>query len=517
MYYKIVLFTALLFAFAGCNSSKNKAEAGQEHAAEEQAHDHAEDGHAHEEPKFQYTAYSDNFELFAEADAFTAGEKANVLSHFSTLPDFKALEEGKITLVLSVNGKEVSKTLEQPTRKGIYSFDIQPETAGKGSLKYAISTSKGTFEVIVPEVTVFADHEQAHEAAESAAASKTNTAVFTKEQSWKVDFATGHPNTEPFGQVIKTTALVQAAQGNEMVVTAKSAGVLQFSGNNLLEGKEIKAGQVLFAISGNGLTENNISVKYAAAKSNYEKASADFERAKELAKDKIVSEKDLAAARNQYETTKAVYDNLTKNANENGQSVSSPLTGFIKQVFAKNGSFVEAGQAVLVVSQNKTLTLTADVPQRFASILGTIQSANIHNLADNTTSSLEELNGKVLSFGKATNSDNYLIPVTLQIDNKGSFVPGGFVEVYLKTVTNSKALTVPETALLEEQGNYFVWVQITPELFEKREVKIGGNDGLNFEITGGITPGDRIVTRGAMLIKLAQATGALDAHSGHVH
>ncbi len=499
----------LAIGLAACNQPKQTGES----AVESKEHEHA----AGEEPKFQYTAYSDNFELFTEADAFVAGEKANVLSHFSTLPDFKPLEEGKITVVLSVNGKESSQTLDRSTKKGIYSFDIQPETVGKGTLNYKIRTSKGDFEVTVPEVTVFANEEQAHEAAESAAASKANTAVFTKEQSWKVDFATGYPTTEPFGQVIKTTALVQAAQGNERVVTAKSAGVVLFSANNLLEGKEVKAGQLLFSISGNGFTDNNISVKYAEAKSNFEKASADYERAKELAKDKIVSEKDLAAAKNQYETTKAVYDNLSKNAGENGQTVSSPLAGFVKQVFVKNGSFVEAGQAVLVVSHNKTLTLTADVPQRFAPILGTIQSANIHNLADNTTSTLEELNGKILSYGKAANSDNYLIPVTLQIDNKGSFVPGSFVEVYLKTVTNSQALTVPETALLEEQGNYFVWVQINPELFEKREVRVGGTDGLNFEITGGITSGDRIITRGAMLIKLAQATGALDAHSGHVH
>ena len=49
------------------------------------------------------------------------------------------------------------------------------------------------------------------------------------------------------------------------------------------------------------------------------------------------------------------------------------------------------------------------------------------------------------------------------------------------------------------------------------EIFVGGNDGINTEIKKGITAQERIVTRGAMLIKLAQATGGLDAHSGHVH
>ena len=131
--------------------------------------------------------------------------------------------------------------------------------------------------------------------------------------------------------------------------------------------------------------------------------------------------------------------------------------------------------------------------------------------------SLEQLNGEVLSFGRNTNNDNYLIPISLQIDNKGSFVSGGFVELYLKTVSNSQAVTIPNSALLEEQGIYFVFVQVTPELFEKREVKVGVSDGLKIEVLEGIAQQERIVTTGAILVKLAQATGTLDAHSGHNH
>jgi multidrug efflux pump subunit AcrA (membrane-fusion protein) len=193
------------------------------------------------------------------------------------------------------------------------------------------------------------------------------------------------------------------------------------------------------------------------------------------------------------------------------------MSGFVKQVYAKNGGYVEAGQPILTVSQNKFLVLSADLPQKYASVLGSIQTANIRTLQANLTYPFEQLNGKVLSYGKAANSDNFLIPINIQIDNKGSFTAGSFVELYLKTLTNTQALTVPNTALLEEQGNFYVWVQVTPELFEKREVSTGKTDGVCTEILKGIAPDERIVTRGALLIKLAQATGTLDAHSGHVH
>lgn len=471
----------------------------------------------HEEAKFQYTIYTNEFELFAETAAFEAGEEGNVLAHFSTLPDFRALENAKVTMVMQVGGQKLEQTVDKPLRKGIYSFNVKPEKTGKGSIRFDITSSKGNYEVAIPEITVFNNHEAAHEAAESREIKVANSTPFTKEQSWKVDFATGYAQNEAFGQMIKTTAHVEASQGEEQVVTAGASGVVHFSADNMLEGKDVRAGQVLCSISGNGIAENNINVRYSEAKSNYDKASADYERAKMLVKDKIVSEKDFAAIKNQYENARAIFNNMNRSAGKSGQSTASPIGGFIRQVMVRNGAYVEAGQPLFIVSQNRTLLLTAEVPQRYASVLSTIKSANIQNTVDNTTYTLEELGGKVLAYGKSTNEDNFMLPVHLQIANKGNFVPGSFVEIYLKTISDGQALTVPLTALLEEQGSYFVWVQITPELFEKREVTPGGNDGIRVAIKKGLAAGERIILRGAMSVKLAQSTGALDAHAGHVH
>jgi RND family efflux transporter MFP subunit len=474
------------------------------------------DEHAHD-AKLQITAYNADFEVFAEADPFSEGNNSVILAHFTWLENFKPLDSGSVTVSLIVGENGIRQSLEKPTRTGIYAFTVKPEHAGIGRLVFSVKTEKGESQIIAEGIEVYTNKHNAGHAAEKAERVSVNSVAFTKEQSWKVDFATEYPGIESFGQVIKTTALIQPAQGNEQIVIARSAGVVLFSANKLIEGKEVNSGESLFSISGSGLIDNNIAVKYAEARSNFEKASADYERAKDLAKDKIVSEKDLLAARNNHETTKAVFDNMKKNTGESGQTIASPMQGFIKQVFVKNGAYVEAGQAVMVVSQNKTLAIIAELPQRYAPVMGTINSANIYSHNDKKTYSLEQLNGKILSYGKSANTDNYLIPVTLQIDNPGNFVPGSFIDIYLKTISNTKALTIPVPALLEEQGLYFVWVQITPELFEKREVHIGVSDGLQVEIIDGISENDRIVTRGAMLIKLAQATGTLDAHSGHVH
>jgi RND family efflux transporter MFP subunit len=492
------LFLAIIFI--GCNQTAQQTDAE----------------HAHE-AKLQLTEYSNNMELFAEADPFAVGQNSGILAHFSWLENFKPLESGDVTVSLIVGGKGVKQTLSQPLRPGIYKFEIQPQVAGDGKLIFDINSEKGKTQIIVKNINVYNDKHDAEHAAEETVVSSTNATVFTKEQSWKIDFATEYPKVEPFGQVIKTTAQVQSAQEDEVIITAKTNGIIVVAAENVLEGKSVSGGQTLFSISGSGLANNNSTIHFQEVKNNYEKAKADYERLAELAKDKITSEKDLLNAKNQYDNAKANYDNLVKNFSASGQNVTSSMNGYVKQVFVQNGQYVEAGQAIVAISQNKTLLLKAEVQQKYAPVLATINSANIRTLQNNQTFTLAELNGKIVSFGRNTNSDNFLLPINILIDNKGAFVTGGFVELYLKTLTNTQALTLPNAAILEEQGSYFMFVQVHPELFEKREVKVGVTDGLKTEIVKGITQQERVVTEGAILVKLAQATGTLDAHSGHNH
>ena len=500
MYFRLfpALFISLLLS--ACSNNRNP--------------DHANES---EEPKVNYTAYSDSFEIFAEADPFVTEIQSNVLSHFSILPDFKPLESGTVTLKLTVSGQTIEQTLEKPDRKGIYSFNVTPAGTGDGTLEFIVRTEAGEGRIIVPDVTVYPDAGAAKKDVESRPSSSTNTSVFTKEQSWKIDFSTGYPLRQPFGQMIKTTALVQPAKGDEVVVTAKTGGVVSFTGNQLLEGVGVSSGQSLLQVKGSGFAEENSAVRFAEAQNNYEQAKADFERATLLSADKIVSDKQVLEAKTRYENSKSVYENLQQSFSRSGQTVTSPMTGFVRQLLVENGQYVETGQPLMVISQSGKLLLRAEVQQRYTQGLNSISTATVRCGNDNITYTLEELGGKVLSIGKASNADSYLIPVNIQVNNPGNLVPGSFVELWLKTVTDIEALTIPVSSIIEEQGSFFVFVQVTPERFEKRLIQTGETDGILTEVTGGLKDSERIVTKGAMLIKLAQATGALDAHSGHVH
>lgn len=491
----LIILSLLSISFVGCHH----------HGSEEHEHEHE---HAH----LQLTAYSEHWEVYAESHPFVVGESEDILAHFTYLENFKPRTEGSVRAILNIGGKEICQVAESPSSPGIYNFALTAEKEGKGFLVFIVDNDTLT----IP-VEAYTDEEKAlHEAAENQVNS-SNGVSFTKEQSWKVDFATEQCKVENFGQVIKTMAQIMPSQGDEQVITAKAAGIVLFANDEVVVGKAVTKGQRLFSIESSNLADNNLVIRFQKAASEYERARSEYERKKELFKDKIVSESELLKAKTEYENASIVYENFKQNYSDGKNVIFSPISGYIKQIFVQNDEFVEAGQSIASVSQNKNLYIKASVQPKYYNLLGQLAGANFKLTNDSRVYSLEELGGKVLSYGKATDTENPLVPVFFQINNTVDLLPGSFVEAFLRTQSENKVVTVANTALIEEMGNYFVFVQLTPEFFEKREVQIGITDGVRTEIKLGLTSGERVVSKGAILVKLAQASGKLDAHSGHHH
>lgn len=322
---------------------------------------------------------------------------------------------------------------------------------------------------------------------------------------------------EPFGGIIRTTAQILPSQDDEIVITAKAGGIITFPSGNITDGRAVSAGQTLFVIESGDMADNNLAVRYNEALSEYNRAKAEYERKLSLAEERIVSQSDLLQAETEYRNAEAVYNSLRRNFSNGRHLVTSPIGGYVGQVSVANGQYVEAGQPIASVLQNRTLLVRALLAPRYYTILGSIATANLRLRNTNTIYTLEELGGKVLSYGKSTDPANPLVPVTFQVNNNGDLLAGSFVQMFIKTLTDDQAITVSNGAIIEEMGSYFVYTQLTPEYFEKRVVRLGATDGFRTQILEGVRAGERVVSKGAILVKLAQAAGALDPHAGHVH
>lgn len=316
----------------------------------------------------------------------------------------------------------------------------------------------------------------------------------------------------PFQQIIKTSGQVLAAQGDESVAVATVAGVVSFRGK-VTEGMAVGQGKPLVIISSNNIADGD---PVQRARIAYEVSKKEYERMKELIKNKIVSDKEFAQAEQSYENARISYEALAKNHSAGGQNIPSPISGYVKSILVKEGDYVTIGQPLVSVTQNRRLFLRAEVSEKYYPYLRTITSANFQTPYNNQVYELQQLDGKLLSFGKASGDNSYYVPVTFEFDNKGDIIPGAFIEVFLLSSPMENVISVPRTALTEEQGIFFVYLQLDEEGYKKQEVTLGADNGKSVQILTGVKAGDRVVTEGAYQVRLASASNAIPAHS-HEH
>jgi len=468
--------------------------------------------HAHEAEniKLKLTDLDAHVEIFAEYDPFIKDSTSKFAIHLTTLADYKPVKTAKVIASLAIGDSGVRKTLDSATVPGIYKITLNPKTLGTGRLIFDIVLDGTAHQFKVP-ATVFASYEEFKKQHHSPAAS-ANEIAFLKEQSWKIDFGVTRIGTGSFAGVIKAPATITAATGDQQTVVATAAGVVKFRAP-LTTGVPVRSGQGLFNITSGNITGDNIGTAVQEAKLSLAKAKADYERAKSLRPDQIISEKDYQAALNTYQQQQLNYQKLSRNFSGNGVSLNASSTGFLTELLVKEGDYVQAGKPMATIAASKKIQLTADVPASYATELSKVSSANFR--INDKVYELSSLNGRLLSYGRAVSASG-LIPVVFSLDNRPEFLPGVPVEAYLLTGSESSVLQVPETAIMEDQGNYFVYVQNDGEHFERRAVELGQSNGKMVQVTKGLQDGDILVTKGAYNLKLAAGQGAAPAH-GHEH
>lgn len=359
------------------------------------------------------------------------------------------------------------------------------------------------------------DHEHEghnHEAEVESHAGHSDEIILSKEKAAAAGVTAEVVQPGTFYNVITTSGHILAAQGDETVVTANVAGIVSFD-RPVTEGMQVSKNGTLFTLVSEHLQDGD-PVK--RARIAYETAKEELERAEKLVGQKIVSQKDFNSIKERYENARIAYEALAPNAGQEGVAIKAPIGGYLKSCLVKEGDYVSVGQPVASITQNRKLYLRADVSERYYGVLSTIRSANFKPSYSEETFSLKELDGRLLSYGKATDDAAYYIPVTFEFANRGNIVPGAFAEVYLLSDERQNVISLPVSAITEEQGLNFVYIQLDETCYKKQEVTLGCTDGNRVEITSGLKGGESVVTQGAIHVKLASASNAIPAHS-HSH
>ena len=193
--------------------------------------------------------------------------------------------------------------------------------------------------------------------------------------------------------------------------------------------------------------------------------------------------------------------------------VRAPVSGVIAQRDAATGANVTAGGVLFRVVDASQVHVVGQVPEAQAARARLAQAAEIE-----IAGQPDRLpTGRLVSVGKVLNPQSRTLPITFAFDNRALGLPVGqaaFLNVMMET-TQPRPVVLA-AAIVDDAGRPIVFVQREGETFERRAVTLGPRSGDVVQITEGLKAGERVVTEGAYLVRLASLSTSVPAH-GHVH
>jgi membrane fusion protein (multidrug efflux system) len=245
------------------------------------------------------------------------------------------------------------------------------------------------------------------------------------------------------------------AEGEALVV-AKVSGVVE----KILveEGDSVKAGQVLAK-----LEDEEFIHRLAQVESKLEELANEFQRNKELFKNKLISAEAYDSTKYEYQTQKSTYD-LTK-LNLNYTEIKAPISGIVSERFIKLGNMVTVNQETFRVADFDPLLAVLHVPEKELSKLKAGFPAEL--MADAVPG--EIFSAGILRISPVVSADTGTFKVTVAVTDKTrKLKPGMFTRVNIVYDMHENTLLLPKDAILTEDSESTVFI-VTEKIEEKSE------------------------------------------------
>lgn len=257
------------------------------------------------------------------------------------------------------------------------------------------------------------------------------------------------------------------------------------------EGQTVKKGDLLAR-----LDERKLAAAVAEAEASFQLSRSNFERARQLLQDRLISQQEYDQAAAAFRMNEAGLE--LKRQQWRDARIYAPFEGTI------SARQVSPGQ---VITRNTTLTWLMDldpvkaefnVPERFLGQLAVGQGIEVTVAAfpDRTFA------GRVFFVSPFVDPATRTALVKAEIPNpRGELKPGMFANLQLTLQVKADAILIPETALVPSGERVVVFVVDDKGLAQLRPVKIGVRMAGEVEIAEGLKAGELVITEGVQKVR----------------
>lgn len=465
----------------------------------------------HEHAGTAVTRWTEKSELFFEYKPMVANtEGAPWAIHLTRLSDFSPVTEGTLTLAFRAeDGTVVTTRSDAPARPGIYTPVPLLSAPGTYELDMVIEGNQLSDRIPVGRIDVYAaeadvPHEEETENGQGIA--------FLKEQQWPIPFGVTEARERTIPVTVEVNGEIAPAAGGMVVVAAPVSGLAEARRNLSAPalGDHVRAGQTLVLLS--PTTQDN---SFAQAKASTERLKREVARLTRLYEAEAIPEKRLIEARHDLDMALAALDAMGGSGNTGyAYPVKASISGVVQARRFTPGQRVEAGETLFEIVNLETAWLRLQIPARRASIASGADAAVFRVEGDERMYPTE----RVVSTGSAIDPHTRTLQIVLAVDNAdGRLKIGQFATAWLRVGEDQQGVTLPNNAVLNEDGLRVVYVQTGGETFERRLVTTGPTDGTYTVVESGVALGEHVVTQGAYQVYLASLSTDDIGDQGHAH
>lgn len=256
------------------------------------------------------------------------------------------------------------------------------------------------------------------------------------------------------------------------------------------------------------------SPDFAAAEADWRKAEADevrkklaFERSVKLLENEVIARKDYESAEADYrqavaETQRARLRLRNLNAAGSGSGrflLKAPLAGVVADKQVNPGQEVrpDLPNPLFVITDITRLWVIIDLPERN---LGNIHPGQAVSIETDAYPD-QRFAGKVERIGLALDPTTRRVQVRCSVRNPDKRLkPEMFARVSFVAEDGNKAVRVPNTGLIVNGIDSYVFVEKQPGVFERRRVNVALRGADSSFVDRGVASGERVVTEGTLLL-----------------
>jgi RND family efflux transporter MFP subunit len=267
-------------------------------------------------------------------------------------------------------------------------------------------------------------------------------------------------------------------------------------------GDRVTRGQLLALVRPSDLPDQLAAARstLAQAQSATALARTNYDRAKQLAPEAVVSQQELQQAQSQFTSAEAAQQaaqsQIAALAVRLGETrISSPLTGVVLQRRLDPGTLVgpPGGGAIVTVAQVDRLRVFITVNER--ELGGVRVGKDAHVEVDALPG--RTFTGKVVRLAPALDPATRTLDAEVQLDNRsGELYPGMYGRGAIVVETHPQMPVLPVTAVVLSNRQAYGFTVDASGVVHRRALTLGVDGGDWFEIKAGVRPGDEVVVAG---------------------